>query len=63
MSATQKRHLFCVWRNGTDEIIAIDEPADRCAEKMGISRNTFYKYLSTKCDTWHIERSEDYKDE
>ena len=59
MSANQKRKLYSVWRNGTDEIIAIDETADKCAELMGISRQTFYKLMSKEADKWHIERNED----
>lgn len=59
MSANQKRKLFSVWRNGTDEIIAISLPADKCADLMGISRQAFYTYLTRPCSLWHIERNED----
>ena len=45
-----------MWRNGTDEIIAIDLPADKCAELMEITRQAFYKMLSSPVDKWHIEK-------
>ena len=56
MSANQKRLLFCVWNNQTDQVVAIDEDADKCAELMDISRQTFYKMLIKPCKKWHIER-------
>lgn len=59
MSANQKRKLYSVWRNGTDEIIAISLPADKCAELMGITRQAFYTYLKRPCQQWHIERTEE----
>ena len=58
MSANQRRILYSVWKNGTDEIIAIDETADKCAELMGITRQAFYTYIKRPCKTWHIERGE-----
>jgi hypothetical protein len=57
MSANQQRRLYSVWKNGTDEIVAICLPADKCAELMGITRQAFYTYLKRPCKTWHIERS------
>jgi hypothetical protein len=58
MSANQKRKRYSVWKNGNDEIIAIDETADKCAELMGITRQAFYTYQKRPCELWHIERSE-----
>ncbi len=67
MSATQVRQLYCVWRNKTDEVVAIDENADRCAELMGISRKAFYCYLSRapkrEHGMWTILRSKDIESE
>lgn len=59
MSKHQKRKLYCVWRNGTDELIALDEDADKCCALMGVTRNSFYAYLSGKSnEVWTIVRSE-----
>ncbi len=58
MSANQQRRLYSVWKNSTDEIIAISLPADKCAELMGITRQAFYTYLKRPCQTWHIERED-----
>ncbi|MBQ1779376.1 MAG: hypothetical protein IIZ93_14575 [Acidaminococcaceae bacterium] len=45
MSKKQKRHLFCVWDNKDDSIVAIDLDADKCSANMGITRETFYSIL------------------
>ena len=42
----KKLNTYCVWRNKTDEILAIDLPATKCAENMGISVATFYVYAT-----------------
>lgn len=57
MSANQRRILYSVWKNGTDEIIAIDETAEKCAELMGITRQAFYTYNKRPVQQWHIERT------
>ena len=54
MSANQKRKTYCVWDNTDDALIALDETADRCAELMGISRLTFYNYVTRPKDTWTV---------
>lgn len=59
MSAHKKRKLYCVWKNGKDEIIAIDETADRCAELMGITRQAFYTYVVRPNSVWTIRKSEE----
>lgn len=58
MSANQRRKLYSVWRNSTDEIVAISLPADKCAELMGITRQAFYTYLKRPSSIWHIERED-----
>ena len=42
-----RKCLYSVWRNepGNDEVIAIDETAQKCAELMGIQRNAFYRMI------------------
>lgn len=62
MSAIHKKR-YCVWKNGTDELIAIDEPANRCAELMWIPQSTFYIYLSRCPKAWTIIRSEEIERE
>lgn len=42
---------YCVWENGTDRIIAIDLPATKCAECMGVSVRTFYTYQKSDRQT------------
>jgi hypothetical protein len=64
MSANQKRKTYCVWNNETDQLVALDETADKCAERMGIKRNVFYQYMSGKINNlWTILRSEDIESE
>ena len=59
-----RKCLYSVWRNepGNDEVIAIDETAQKCAELMGIQRNAFYRmicggYSGTK--KWTIIKTEE----
>ena len=39
---------YCVWQNEKDQIIAIDETAEKCAEKMKITKKSFYDYATGK---------------
>lgn len=46
----QKVKTYCVWENKTDNVIAIDLPAKRCAELMDITTSTFYIYATVRKD-------------
>ena len=64
MSAHQKRQLYCVWNNLTDEVIAIDETADKCAKLMGITRNRFYGIVGGRITSvWVVIKSQDLESE
>ena len=60
---SNKKKLYNVWSNKTDEFIACAEPREVCAKLMNISPKTFYSLVSkskkgiVKC--WHIEYAED----
>lgn len=49
------RKLYSVWANdGKDTLIALDEPAEKCAALMGIKLHVFYSYVSRPKDAWTI---------
>jgi hypothetical protein len=60
----KKVNTYCVWRNKTDEILAIDLPAAKCAENMGITVATFYVYATRPDRTaYTIIKTEDLESE
>ena len=62
--ATHK--TFCVWRNKNDAVIAIDEPAQVCADRMGINIKTFYEFRAKtkkKPGAWTILASNEIESE
>lgn len=41
----KSRKLYTVYKNGTDELIAFEETAEKCAELMGIKISRFYNIV------------------
>ena len=54
---------YCVWENGTDRVIAIDLPATKCAECMGVSVRTFYTYQNRQTRYTIIESKNIFESE
>lgn len=54
-------HLYSVWDNKTDKLVALDKTAPECATAMGRKIGTFYQ-AHWRCKhglekRWHVERS------
>lgn len=58
MSVHQRRKLYSVWVNDEfDTLVAIDLPADKCAEMMGVKLNVFYQLACRQNDKWVIRKT------
>lgn len=54
----RNQKTYCVWNNKTDELLALDEPATKCAALMGISMKSFYTYVVRPKQMWTVIPSE-----
>ena len=43
-----QKYLYTVYRNGTDEMLALDVDTSTCAEIMGIKKQTLHKLFCRK---------------
>ena len=59
MTDDKRFNTYCVWNNLDDSIVAIDLPAKRCAELIGVTMSSFYRYVTTRGNgVWTVIRSD-----
>ena len=45
-STYQRKKLYTVWNNTTDEVVIVDGNINECAKAMGVSVNSFYSIVT-----------------